>query len=161
MGHICFDGVRKKPKYLDEDSPGVSLMEISPSFIYSNETSTPMRVDEQQEVLQLAAKRDNRSSLRNTSGLGHITSEIGPRQETNPFCSFYVEESEGTMNPKNADDWWSVIPEIHSSERPASWDILNQQKTVTECDLHAKSDALNAENQLGFAIKAGWSSTFL
>ena len=128
IGHICFDGFRKKPKYLEEDSRGVSLMDISPPFIHSNETRVPIRVDKQQDVLQLAATPDNHSLLRNPSGLGHMASKIVPSQGTEPSCCSYVEGSKSTMIPKNTDDWWPVIPESHSSERPASWGILNQQQ---------------------------------
>lgn len=150
-GHMCIDGIRKKPKYL-EDSPGISLMEISPSFNYNDDTTVPT-------ILQPTAKPGGRSSLLHASLVGHTTNEICPRQDTQSFYGS-SEEDKSTMNPKNPGDWSSVVPGSRSSEGPASWNILDRRNAVVECDLQAESDALNAENQLGFAVETGWSSTF-
>lgn len=148
---MCIDGIRKKPKYL-EDSPGISLVEISSSFNYNDDTTVPT-------ILQPTAKPGDRLSLLHASLVGHTTNEIGTRQDTQSFYGS-SEESKSTMNPKNPGDWWSVIPDSRSSEDPASWGVLDRRNAVVECDLQAESDALNAESQLGFAVKAGWSSTF-
>lgn len=134
-------------------------MGISPSVICSN---IPLRIghNEQQEMLQAAATPGKRSPLLNPNSPARSDKKICPLQNMPPSYGYSVEESTSTMDPNDADDW-SDMPDNHSGEDPASWDILNRQKTTAECDLRAELDGQNAGSQLGFVIKAGWSSTFL
>lgn len=78
----------------------------------------------------------------------------------------FAGESKGQKEQKNPTDQQSDMPDNHPLDDLISWNVLSQQDVnvipapqMGEYDVHVEC-ASNAENQLAFAIKEGWSNTF-
>lgn len=166
IGHACYDGIRKKPKYLEE-VPGATVMDISPS-IHGNNFPQMIQHKEQPQQPRWFVTPGEYSKLESTVP-GNTTGEQNPYWGLQEMCIQSSRDSVGRgkdNDPDKSDDQQILIPDTYFPDDLVRCDLLNQQNAkldftpqMAECDMHVESTS-NTSSQLSFAIKSGWSSTF-
>ncbi|EYE98685.1 uncharacterized protein EURHEDRAFT_545404 [Aspergillus ruber CBS 135680] len=166
MGHACYDGIRKKPKYLEE-VPGTTVMDISPS-IHDNNVPQIIQHKEEPQQPQLSMASSEYSTFESTIP-GNITSEQSHYWGLQEMCIQSSHDPVGEYKDDGSNKptyQQTLIPDTYLLDDLTRCDLLNQQNAklefapqIAECDMHVESTS-NTGGQLSFAIKSGWSNTF-
>lgn len=166
MGHACYDGIRKKPKYLEE-VPGATVMDISPSIHGNNVPQTIQHKEQPQQPRWFVTPGEY--SILESAIPGNTASEQSPYWGLQEMFIQSSRDSVGgdkNNGPNKPNDQQILIPDTNLLDDLTRCDLLNQQNAklefapqMAECDIHVESTS-NTGSQLSFAIKSGWSSTF-
>jgi len=163
---MCYDGIRKKPKYLEE-VPGATVMDIRPS-ICGNNVPQAIQHQEQHQQPQWFVTPGEYSILESTIPR-NTTSEQSPYWELqgvrtqSSHNSVSRDKGNGLNKPNNQQP---LIPDADLLDDVTNCNLLNQQNEklslnseMGDCDMHIECTS-STGSPLSFAIKSGWSSTF-
>lgn len=154
MGHACFDGVRKIPKYLG-DMPGVSIMEISAANTSPSGQSTD---SDGSSPRCIAPGEYSIIDFRNFPSSDNITSSGGWRNSKEfPECRerWSIHETREHFDAQKHTEVDIILPRRQSE--PAGKDTLSPY--IDEFAMYDEWSDEGDEN-VGFTINSGWSSTF-
>lgn len=160
MGHACFDGARKIPKYLG-DMPGVSIMEISaartsPTGQDTEEDGSSRRSSTtgKYSVLDLRASATNEDHRPSTNSKRKLKKSMGCTE------SWDINALQEQSTPPNDDE--RELAHQHEylyqndTDTPSSYAddfFLDDEYVFGEWPT-------DGQENIGFAINSGWCSTF-
>ena len=158
---MYYDELHQKPSYLDDESG--TLIKLP---IFSNNSTQAIQHRDQCGESKGYVTPGEYLSFEH--GLPKNTaSEKRPcRIPPSGYLQFSLDfagESNSQKEPKNPTDEQSVIPDSHRLDDLSSWDSSSQRDELNIIpipDTHFEC-ASTTDNQLAFAIREGWCTTFV